>query len=404
MKILMVAPTPFFADRGCHVRILGEIQGLQTLGHEVLTCTYPLGRDIHAARTVRTWPVPWYRKLSAGPSWHKYYIDLMLLSLVREQICRWKPDVIHAHLHEGAVLAVLARGRRRIPVVLDYQGSLTAEVVAHAFTRPGAVQHRWLRHAETWADHQADAIITSTGAAVKELIEEHGVPPERIHAITDGVDVAQFQPGLDGMEIRARFGVPAGRPLIVYTGLLSAYQGIDLLLEALASVRRAGRAFHALIVGYPDVEAYRAKADALGLQGVVTFPGRLPFEELPSLLAGSDIAVSAKLPGSEGNVKLYTYMSSGLPTVAFDAWMNREIMGDAGVLVPRVDAGALADSLTALLDQPERWMDLGRRARERMVREFSWSSVAGRMVEIYAKALGSTVREQERELACHNAL
>jgi glycosyltransferase involved in cell wall biosynthesis len=390
MKILMVAPTPFFADRGCHVRILGEIQGLQSLGHEVLMCTYPVGRDVPGARTVRTWPVPWYRKLSAGPSWHKYYIDLMLLSMLRGTIRRWHPDVIHAHLHEGGVLAVLARGVRRLPVILDYQGSLTAEVVAHAFTRPGAIQHRWLRKAETWVDHQADMIITSTGAAVQELVKDHGVPASRIRVITDGVDVKQFQPGLNGIDVRARYGVPAGTPLIVYTGLLSAYQGVDLLLEALGALKQTGRAFHALIVGYPDVEAYQAKAESLGLTRDVSLPGRLPFEGLPGLLANCDIAVSAKLPGSEGNVKLYTYMSSGLPTVAFDTDMNREIMGDAGVLVPRVEAGALAESLAALLDQPARWSDLGRRARERMVREFSWQSVARRIEGVYEKALTTT--------------
>lgn len=396
MKILMVAPTPFFADRGCHVRILGELQGLQALGHEVVVCTYPLGREVAGVRTVRTWPVPWYRKLSAGPSRHKYYIDVMLTSLVREWIGKWRPDVVHGHLHEGAFIAALAGAGRRAPLILDYQGSLTHEVVAHEFTRPGAWQHRWLERIETWTDRRADAVLTSTGAAVEELAGRHQVPRSRIHVVTDGVDTAQFQPGLNGFDVRARYGVPAGRPLIIYTGLLNAYQGVDLLLEALGRLKRGGRVFHALIVGYPDVEAYRAKASALGLADCVTLTGRVPFEDIPVLLAGSDIAVSAKLPGSEGNVKLYSYLSSGLPTVAFATPMNHEIIGEAGVLVPQVEPGAMAEGLAGLLDRRERRADLGRLARARAVERFSWTSVAEQIVRVYESVQTSQQNKESR--------
>ena len=397
LRILMVAPTPFFADRGCHVRILGEIQGLQSLGHEVVICTYPLGRDVPGVRTARTWPVPWYRKLSAGPSIHKYYIDLLLTGLVRRWIRRWQPDVIHAHLHEGVCIGAAALGRRRIPLVLDYQGSLIEEVVAHQFTKTGAPQHRVLHTIERWADHRADAIITSTAAAVTKLSEEFQVPQDRLHIVTDGVDVEQFQPRRNGTDIRKRFGVPDGRPLIVYTGLLNRYQGIDLLLESLSRVKQTGRPFHALLAGYPNEERYRAMAKTLGIADEVTLPGRLPFDLMPELLAASDIAVSAKLPSSEGNVKLYTYLSAGLPTVAFDTPMNREILGEAGVLVPLVNPAAFAEGLSFLLDQRARWEGLSRQARERAVSQFSWRSVAQRIEQVYAQVRSPRSRTQPQE-------
>lgn len=385
MKILMVAPTPFFADRGCHVRILGEIQGLLGLGHEVVVCTYPLGRDMPGLRVARTWPVPWYRKLSAGPSWHKYYIDLMLLALTRRWIRRWRPDVVHAHLHEGACIAAWALGRRRIPLIFDYQGSLTGEILAHRFTSSGSLQHRWMRRMERWIDRRADAVVTSTGAARGVLTAEFHVPDERIEVITDGVDPQQFQPGSDGLAIRQRYGIPAERPLLVYTGLLNAYQGIDLLLQALQRLAQRGVDFHALVVGYPDVERYRAQAASLGLAGRVSFPGRVPFEAMAEVLAAADIGVSAKLPGSEGNIKLYTYMAAGLPTVTFDTPMNREIVAETGVLVGRVDAEGFAEGLAGLLAAPSRWPEMGASARRRAVDEFSWRSVAERLVRVYER-------------------
>src|SRR5665647_3537086 len=75
----MIAPTPYFADRGCHVRIYEEARALTKLGHEVCIVTYHLGRDMPGVRVVRTAVVPWYSKLEAGPSWHKPYLDLLLL-------------------------------------------------------------------------------------------------------------------------------------------------------------------------------------------------------------------------------------------------------------------------------------------------------------------------------------
>ena len=160
----MVAPTPFFADRGCHVRIHGEAKALEALGHEVLICTYPLGRDVEGLNIKRTWSVPWYSKLSAGPSWHKYYIDLMLLALTAKWIRKWKPDVVHAHLHEGACIANLALLGKKIPLILDYQGSLVGETTAHGFMRKGGLHYRILSAVECWIEKRADVIMTSTSA------------------------------------------------------------------------------------------------------------------------------------------------------------------------------------------------------------------------------------------------
>lgn len=133
--VLMVAPTPFFADRGCHVRILGEIRALQEEGCDITLCTYHNGRDIPGIRTVRIPCVPWYNKLAAGPSNHKYYLDLLLLWKSLATALRRRPDVIHAHLHEGAAIGRFLSVVLRRPLVFDYQGSLTDELASHEYAR-----------------------------------------------------------------------------------------------------------------------------------------------------------------------------------------------------------------------------------------------------------------------------
>ena len=107
MKILFVAPTPFFADRGTHIRILEEALALEKLGHQITIATYHIGRDIYQdvetkidVRRIRRW-LFWYKKLEAGPDWQKILLDLMLMRKVFYLARTQKPDVIHGHLHEG---------------------------------------------------------------------------------------------------------------------------------------------------------------------------------------------------------------------------------------------------------------------------------------------------------------
>jgi len=72
---MMIAPTPFFADRGCHVRIYEEARILQSLGNKVIIYTYHNGRNISGIKIKRIMNIPWYKKLEAGPSYHMFYLD-----------------------------------------------------------------------------------------------------------------------------------------------------------------------------------------------------------------------------------------------------------------------------------------------------------------------------------------
>src|SRR5687768_15517250 len=109
MKILMIAPTPFFSDRGCHTQIYEEIKALQKLQHQIVLCTYGLGRDMPGVHTVRTINMPWYKKLSAGPSHTKILLLPFLTFTSIKQIIKFKPQIIHGHLHEGALIARICK-------------------------------------------------------------------------------------------------------------------------------------------------------------------------------------------------------------------------------------------------------------------------------------------------------
>ncbi len=386
IRILMLAPTPYFADRGCHVRIYEEARALIRRGCDVRVVTYHIGRDMPGVPTCRIPAVPWYRRLTAGPSWQKTLLDILLL-IRTLSVCRtFRPHILHAHLHEGAFVAMLLKPLLRIPVIMDFQGSLTAECRDHGFFRAGSLLERFFSVVERTINRAADAIITSSSSGAELLCREWGIPAQRVFPVIDGVDTEQFRPH-PRKEARRRLGIPDSAPLVVYLGVLNGYQGVDLLLEAMSILKARKCRVHFLIMGYPE-EGYRSRARTMGLEEMATFTGRIDYALAAEHLSAGDVAVSPKLSLSEANGKLFNYMACGLPTVVFDTPVNREILGDAGVYAAYGDAADLAGKIGELLADSRRLERLSRAVREGAEREHSWSARGGRIVEIYQKLLG----------------
>ena len=383
----MLAPTPFFADRGCHVRIYEEARTLMGLGHEVLVATYHLGREMDGIPTVRIGKIPWYGKLTPGPSWHKPYLDMLLFFRAFSAARRFRPDIIHAHLHEGAFIGIFLKKLLGIPMLFDCQGSMTAEMLDHGFIRRGTLLYGLFLLLERMVNLSADFIVTSSGQGAAELTGSWYLTASRVEGVMDGVDTGVFRP-LGRNEARMAIGIEDDRPIVVFLGVLNSYQGIDLLLDAAKIMKERGKAPRFLIMGFPE-EKYRERAESLGLADMITFTGRVDYNDTPLYLSAGDIAVSPKISLTEANGKLLNYLACGVPTVAFDNPVNREIMGDSGVYATRGDSADLANRIEELLDDPERREELSAMVREKAVREHSWQSRGERLVEIYANIVKS---------------
>lgn len=389
LKILMIAPTPFFADRGCHVRIYEEIRALQGQGCEIVLCTYHIGREMEGVKTERTINIPWYKKLEAGPSWQKPFLDILLLIKSFRVAKRFKPDIIHAHLHEGAFIGRFISSWFSLPLLFDYQGSMTAEMADHQFLKKGGLFFRLLRRLEKWIDMGAKIIVPSSSGSAEQLISGFHIPHKKVKVVTDGVDTDIFRPGYTVDDLRSRLGIPKNRRLIVYLGLLNEYQGVDLMLNTVCDVIKRAPDTHFLIMGYPDVERYRKMAESFGVAANVTFPGRIDYREAPAYLCLGDIAVSAKLSKTEANGKVYNYMAAGLPTVCFDTPVNREILGDTGIYAEFGSSDSLGKEVVDILSDEERLLRLKKGVRERAVGELSWRKAGERFQVIYNEILRS---------------
>lgn len=378
----MLAPTPYFADRGCHVRIYEEARVVRQLGHEVCLVTYHLGRDMGDIPTERIGRIPWYRKLTAGPSWHKPYLDILLFFKALRVARRFRPHLIHAHLHEGAFIGIFLKKILRVPLLFDCQGSLTGEIIDHGFVRSGSRLAAFFAAIERFINANVDAVVTSSTAGAQALVSQWGVPAAKVTPLTDGVSTDEFVPG-DKAAARRSLGLPSDRPVVVFLGLLNRYQGVDLLLDVMAILKGRGVRVHFLIMGFPE-EKYRRQAEERDLAGMITFTGRVDYGQAPDYLAAGDLAVSPKISLTEANGKLFNYMACGLPCLVFDTPVNREILGETGSYARFNDPVDYADRLEEMLADPLGLEYLGNCAREKAVDEHSWHARGGRLLHIYS--------------------
>jgi glycosyltransferase involved in cell wall biosynthesis len=398
-KILMIAPTPFFADRGCHVRILEEIQALQKLGHTITLCTYHIGRDIPGIDIRRIMNIPWYNKLEAGPSWHKFYLDELLYRKAKSILKKERFDIIHAHLHEGALISARLRKRFHIPVVADLQGSLTDEVRSHGFARNNRFVMKIFQYAEKKINQSPDMIILSSRHFKEVFEKEFQVSVDKMKIVSDGVETPCTS-NSDKQKTREKLGIPEDRTVAVFMGLLTTYQGIDLLMEIMPSVIRENPKIHFLIIGFPNEEQYMKRCQEAGISDHVTWTGRLPYHLVEEYLSCADVALSPKISKTEGNVKLMHYMAMGLPTVVFDTPVNREILEENGIYAEYGNANDFAQKLSVLSHDPTVRQDLKGKLISTAQERFSWKDKAKQILGVYEKLLNRAVIS----LTCLDAL
>lgn len=389
-RILMVAPTSFFADYGCHVRILEETRILQKLGHEVTILTYRNGNDVPGIAIRRTLPIPWRRQYEVGSSRHKIAFDALLGLETLRLLSRQRFDVIHAHLHEGALIGLLLGRLFRTPMVFDFQGSLTEEMIDHHFLARGSLLYGPLRRFERWLDRAAPVILTSTAHAERLLIDEFDCAADRVVPLPDCVDTDVFRPAATfdpavRAALRWQLGIPPDGKVIVYLGLLAEYQGTGLLLAAMQRILERQSNVYLLLMGFPGVEHYRQVAQQLGIGERVILTGRIPYAQAPTYLALGDVGAAPKLSLTEGSGKLLDYMAMALPAVAFDTPVAREYLGNHGFYAQRGDVASLAEMLLAALNEPER----GTLLRERAIQHFSWLRAGHQIVEVYNRVTGA---------------
>ena len=351
---------------GGSVHVASVAEGLASLGH-----------DVHVLVTPGTGPFPpgrvhWHAmRPPFGAKELRWTLTRAVTALARQL----KPDVVIERYYnfggEGiaAARAVYATSVLEVNApVIDFPGSKKALLDRIMFVEP---MRRWRENIVA----ASDLIVTPSAA-----ILPRSTPADKIAVLEWGADTERFRPGATG---HVPFARPSGT-VAVFAGAFRRWHGAIDLVRAVRELRARGRTdISAVLIGDgPELPAVREAARGLG--DAVRFTGTVEHTRMPAALAAADIGVAPFDTSAHGPLalgfywsplKIFEYMASGLPVVAprSDRIPTLVEHGREGLLYEPASVPALADALSQLTDAALRDR-LGRAARERAVKEYSWSA------------------------------
>jgi sugar transferase (PEP-CTERM/EpsH1 system associated) len=281
-----------------------------------------------------------------------------------ETFTKRRPDVVHSH--SGAWLKVARAARMSgIPrVIHTVHGLLDREPVYGPFL---------MRRAAARTD-----VVAPVSRPLLEHLRDHvRIPAKKLHLMANGIDTSVFRPNGDIGPLRSRFDLGPERVIIGHVARFAAVKNQAMLVDAFARLHaRRPEAFLAFVGDGELRGTIEQRVADLGIADHVGFYGLA--SDLPPLYRAFDVFVLSSF--AEGtSMSILEAMATGLPVVATDVGGNRDLLGDAGMLVSTDDADAMAAGLERVVASDAARAEHGKRSRTRA--EASYDH--GRMVEAY---------------------
>ena len=381
MKILMIAPEPFFEPRGTPFSEYHRIRALLELGHTVDLVTYPFGRDVSmpGLRVFRSLRPPFVSDIGIGPSWRKIALDGLVVCTTVRRVLSERYDVVHSH-EEGSWWGVPIARFFGVPHLYDMHSSLPQQLANFSFSRS-----RMLRRAfgalERFVVKRSRVVIVicpHLAGVVRDI--EPAVPAVLIENAPGSGDTPVAG---SGARVRQELGLAAGAPMVLYTGTFEHYQGLDLLFAAARRVidRRPDVRF-VLAGGRSDqIAAATADAERAGISTAVVFAGQRPAEEIPRFLDAADVLVSPRSSGTNTPLKIYQYLRSGRPIVATRLLTHTQVLNDEVAILTEATAEGFADGILSALHDEQHARAVGDRARKLADTKYSYDAYLTRTRE-----------------------
>lgn len=379
MKILVVAPQPFYTERGTPIAVRFLVTALCEAGHDVELLVFHEGEDMSIDGLVifRTAALPFLRHIPIGFSWKKLVCDLLLsLKMARFLACR-RYDVIHA-VEESIFPAVLLTRIFRRHVVYDMDSSLSEQLI-EKWSWLGRLG--WLLTGfERFAIRRADVVLPVCPYLADKVRD--CVPGKFIQVLEDP-PLPLSETVTTPEDLRSTLGIKG--VVLLYVGNLEHYQGIDLLLAAMAA-GVPDPSVHLVIIGGQgrDLERYRERARALGLAQSVHFPGARPVAALGYYLEQADILVSPRIRGGNTPMKIYSYLAAGRAILATNTASHTQVLDDRCALLVDPTPDAMSTGLRRLASDPVLRGDLALEARRRADSEYSEAAYRRKLLSAYS--------------------
>jgi glycosyltransferase involved in cell wall biosynthesis len=309
------------------------------------------------------------------------------------------PTVIHTHSTSGVFLT-LTRKALPAPIVSHVHGttiSAATPVILRFGQReygysPIRVATSYLREKALW--RSADRIAAVSSSVVSDLTTRYGIPNSKVRLVYNGVDPDLFKPG-EHPDVPIASALK-GKKVVLYVGHFGLRKGIPVLIEAMKSVEKEVKDVMLLCIG--GVPTWLPRGEYLDylkqlvakneLEGKVAFLGSIPQEELPAYYCLSDLFVLPSYYEAFPKV-LVEAMACEKPVISSKMGGTSDSVEDGlnGFLVPFGSSKEIADKMILLLQDEALARTMGRRGRDRVLQDFSWDAVAGRLDSIYSELI-----------------
>ena len=385
MNILLLAPHPFFQERGTPIAVNLLLKVLSEHGHTVDVLTYHIGTDvahrnvaIHRIRNIRS-----IRTIRPGFSLKKIICDVFMLADAFKMARGGRYDVIHA-VEESVFMASMIRRFLGIPYVYDMDSSMPRQIAEK--TPLFRIFLPFMRWCERRAIRRAMAVVTMCDSLAK-VARDAGAT--RILVLND---ISLLEPAPADARVETRTRLRVSGPCFVYAGNFEKYQGVEMMMKSFAILLKSVENATLVIAGgtEQDVLEYTGKAVALGIDHSTRFTGPWPAKTLSSLFAAADVVVSPRTQGDNTPMKIYSCLDSGKAVLATDMPAHTQVLSADVAMLAMPEPAAFAAAMLRLATDPELRAALGQKGKQLAMKEYSFDAFRRKATGFYKEIAAQT--------------
>lgn len=384
MKILMIAPQPFFQPRGTPISVLHRLNTLSKLGHTIDLVTYHLGEDIPIENVSyhRMIKLPFINKIKIGPSKTKIILDIFLILKTFKMLLTNKYDIIHSHEEAGFFSTWFAKWFKCLHMY-DMHSSLPQQLSNFKFTKLNLLINLF-ENLERNTITKADTVITIC-PELYNYVESHFPETKQmlIENVADNSMIFRKQE-IQKLNIKEHYQLN-GEDIILYSGTFEPYQGIDLLIESSRKVIDKFKNVRFVLVGghKEQIEAYKKKVKELNLEKFYIFTGQVKPDLVPKYLDVADILVTPRLEGNNTPLKIYEYLRAGKPIVATNHITHTQVLNDQVSYLTECNAESFANGILKVITDKNYRTSISKNAKKLADEKYSYKAYLEKTKNIY---------------------
>lgn len=345
MKVLILAPHPFYQERGTPIAVDLLLKTLSDRGDEVNLLTFHEGSDRRypGLKIIRI--KPWFsiQNIKPGFSLKKLICDAHLFGRFLHLMISQKYDLVHA-VEEASFMALLVCPLRKVPYIYDMDSSMTTQLIDKI--KPLKQLEGLLRWLEGLPMRFARIVMPMCDA----LACEARLRGAKLVIVLRDVSLVGYEPETRTvLDLKKEIGVD--KKIVMYIGNLESYQGMDLLLKSVSLICKGLPEMTVVIIGGADIdiERYRHLSKKMGLEQVVYFLGKKPVADIAAYMRQADLLVSPRIHGVNTPMKIYSYLHSKTAVLATDLPTHTQVMtSEIAVLAP-AETSDFAEAMKTIL-------------------------------------------------------